>query len=276
MADAASASRIQSKVRTDLISMISDAVARQGAAIDTMVGYIATHFGDLSRQEPALFQQAHQDVGNAAMVSVVTGFNNRRFRRDTGPYRGGENRLSGRLGRALASRSNVSASSVGLSIINEGFLDREAAHWRRLNFGAGAGSREGIIAPQQFAITWGGVAAGVLGLAEQPSAAFQIPRGFWLSSGGEVVSPNPALGSARFYPGDPSNAGYGSGLPKQRPRITGGIASRNFIDAGVRRIANELPRAYQTLYEGHFARTSEGLKALARQPIPFHYRRSNR
>lgn len=267
---------------------LSVAVAEQGAALDSMVGFIGRNFENLAQQKPALFQRAHQDVGVQAMRNVSQAFISRRFRRPVGPYRGSENRLSGRLGRALSSSANIHATVEGLSIINSSYLDREAAHWRRLNFGAGAGSREGIIAPQQFPITWGGVAAGVLGLASDPSPAFVIPFGFWLNSGGPTSPSVEALGQDRFFPGSASRrlGGFGGahgagsvkdlGFVQQRRKATGGIASRNFLDAGVRGVANDLPRAYQTIYEDVYADTKTGLAALARNPISTQYRRPNR
>lgn len=278
--------------RIDLASMLSNALGASDEAIGGMVGVIAATFGAIQTKEKSRFRQAHQDVGEAAMRSIAQGFVSRRFRRPVGQYRVGDDRLTGKLGRALSNTTqNVLASEHGLAIVNTGYLDREAAHWRRLNFGAGGGGREGIIAPQQFAITWEGVVAGTLGLETQPSHSFVVPYGYWVGGGGGPVRPDiGARGNDQFFVGNPSGRftpGHDVGIVRQHRKVSRGIASRNFLDAGVRRVANELPRAYEAIYNDLYENARGRLESVAAvfggeviepspQGIPYHYRRSNR
>lgn len=279
----------RNRARVDFAGALQAAVVAQAAGLDEMVRTIGKTFSSIQRLEPGRFQQAHQQVGDAAVRAMVAGFNSRRFRRPAGRYRAGDNRLTGTLGRALNSTSMVRADATSLSIINEEVLDKEAAHWRRLNFGAGAGSTEGIIAPQKFTITWGGIVAGTLGLEMQPSPAFSIPFGFWISGGRPVPPSREALGTGQFFVGsprgvDPDEPGF---VPRQRKLPTAGIGSRNFLDAGVRAVANQLPRAYEQIYIDLWNTSRSTLDNAARyasakvvgpttQNISLHQRRSNR
>lgn len=283
----------------DMVGMMNAALVRHGEAVSGVFEFVAKTFGDLQGSDPGLFQNAHRDVGASALRSAQQGFRSRRFRRPAGSYRVGQDRLSGRLTSALNNPGHVRATSTTLEVINQGLLDREAAHWRRLNFGAGQGSREGLHAPASFPINWAGVAVGVLALDADPSPAFTVPRGYWIPGGESGNSANPGrLGLDQFFlsgrrateevPGRPSMVkgmgirGRASGPVR---RGTKGIASSNFLDAGVRRVANELPRAYATIYDDLFLRSKPTLEALGRtygakvvtpsqQNIRFNYNRS--
>lgn len=284
----------------DMVGMMNAALERQGAAVGGVFEFVAKTFGDLQGSDPGLFQDAHHDIGASALRSAQQGFRNRRFRRPAGSYRAGQDRLSGRLSSALSGPGHVRATANTLEVINQGLLDREAAHWRRLNFGAGQGSREGLHAPESFPINWAGVAVGVLALDYDPRPGFTVPRGYWIPGGGESGNrPNAGrLGLDQFFlsgrratedvPGRASMVkgmgirGRAAGPVK---RATKGIASSNFLDAGIRRVANELPRAYATIYSDLFARSKPTLEALGRtygatvvtpgqQDIRFNYNRS--
>lgn len=259
----------RNRARVDMAQALQASIFATGRALDDMVGIVASTFGAVQRLESARFTSAHQQVGEAAIRSISAAYRNRRFRRGAGRYREGDNRLSGKLGKALSnSKAMVSADASSVSIINTSFLDREAAHWRRLNFGAGAGGAEGITAPARYAITWEGVAAGTLGLEAQPSPAFFIPRGYWME-GGRMVSPGEGR-RGQFFPGNPSNRLGGAtpgslGVGMQAKKMTRGIASRNFLDAGVRRLANELPRAYAAIYADLYENARGTLENAARR-----------
>lgn len=178
-------------------------------------------------------RRIHEDAGRAAQRSLVAGYTNRRRRRGTPPYRINakdprNNRLAGGiLRRALNNPSMVKATADSVFFIDAATLDREAAHWRRINFGAGRiGGSPG---PGEFQMRWGSLVIGALGLTDGPSPAFRIPRGFWFEN--------------EFYPTGEQPGGRGKGR-LQKPRMTFGIAASQFLDAGVRRLAQELPRGY--------------------------------
>jgi hypothetical protein len=224
----------------------------------------------------AEFTQAHRDVGNAALRSLIDGYTHRRFRRPQDPYRAGDQRYAGgALLRALRREEHVNAFARGFDFLDTGILNSEAKQWRRLNFGAGSGSAGGIDVPQSFQMTWGDL---VVGLRPDPRPAFRIPRGFWFDQGGTRVGAGADRSGRFYYVGSPelpaSNETGNRRLGRPSPgRVTRGIASANFLDAGIRRIANELPRAYNTLfndlYDRQLGKLEEvGATAGLRAPSP--------
>lgn len=251
------------EMQISILQGMQDAVSSATQVESKMLKYIGDHFLRLAQFQPQRFTKAHTDVGLAAQRSMVQGFRNRRFRRPAGRYRAGENRLSGELGKALSNQGHVRANPYTLEFLNIHLMDQQAAHWRRLNFGAGGGSQEGITAPQQFPINWNGLVVATLGLDSQPSPAFRIPRGFWLTPSGESAGgANPSrLGQDQFFLRG-QRIGRSAGRPSKSV-VTAGIASRNFLDAGVRRVANELPRAYETIYTEAWTDMKPVLQALA-------------
>lgn len=196
-------------------------------------------------------QRAHQSAGDAGRRAMVAGFTHRRHRRPVASYREGDRFSGGALRRALNNPGMVEATSFTLRFINTDILDAEARHWRRLNFGAGAGSSGGISAPELFPIRWEGMVVATIGLAPDPRPAFTIPIGMFVTPGGQRVRPSvERRGTDMFY-------------PRKTSRVfpTAGIASSNFLDAGVRAIATALPRSYLDMYTSLFnsARISQRL-----------------
>ena len=188
-------------------------------------------------------KKIHQEAGDRALRSLIAGYTNRRRRRNTPTYRTAAKnpknvRLAGGvLRRALSRPEMVKATANSLLFIDTQMLDREAAHWRRINFGAGkfgAGST-----PAQFKVHWGSLVLGSIGLIDQPSPAFKLPGGFWYER--------------QFYPRSEKPKGLGRGR-KQKPVMTFGIVGAQFLDAGVRRLAEEIPRGYVEAFE-HLYRT---------------------
>jgi hypothetical protein len=195
-------------------------------------------------------KKVHQDIGEAAQRSMLQAYGHRRGR--TGlQYRlpGSENTArnkrysGGKLRAALARREQVEATAGSLKFINTTILNKEARQWRRLNFGAGG--RAGT-SPRQFQVEWAGLVVGAMGLEPDPRPAFALPAGFWVEPGGGGRQRAGAPGSGEFYPASMRPAGI-RGAPQKR-RMTAGIHAANFLDAGVRRIADEFPKAYQAMY----------------------------
>lgn len=236
-----------------LTKQIGAAVVASGATESQVLDFLGKTLGGekLVQSFGSEFTQAHRDVGKAAIRSIAQAYTHRRFKRPSDSYRVGDQRYAGRaLYRALAGHddAHVSAHARGFFFLDTGILDQEAKQWRRINFGAGGGSQGGIQAPQRFEVEWAGLVVGALGLAPDPRPAFKIPRGFWFAASGERVGADSAARTGRFfYVGSPEMPTGRHGRPSPARR-TAGIASSNFLDAGMRRIANDLPRAYETLY----------------------------
>lgn len=183
-------------------------------------------------------QQLNYDVGRAAQLSVQQAYTHRRHRKNTPPYRTSPNDprnfryAGGLLLRALQSKDFFTATPDRLLWGNINRLDAEAKQWRRLNFGAGAAGEESE-GPQRFPMRWGTFVGEAIGIPDQVSPAFRIPKGWWLDGA--------------FYPMGEAPPGR-HGRPRAA-RMTAGIAASHFMDAGVRRIAEEYPKAASTMME---------------------------
>lgn len=201
-----------------------------------------------------------QRIGKNAQRSMVQSFGQLVTARE-GPasashYRAGEGRLAnGILLRALGRSDFFTATSDGLDFGNRAMLDSEAKHWHRVNFGA-AGRGQG--STKQFNINFAGAVSGSIGFDEGPSPAFSLPAGVWIGANGQRVksgsSPN---GTDMFFPQrkvllDAGGAKVGTvnvrpkgilGAPN-RLRPSRGIRGKNFMDAGLRRIASDVPEAF--------------------------------
>lgn len=230
---------------------------RSAAVVESaMLRTIGALFNDVAfvRQQGGKIRDAHHSIGEAARLSTQNAYTHRRFRRPPGSYRlddTGHNQryAGGALRKALGSgKGHVDADEYGLRFLNVDVLNEEAKQWRRLNYGAGGKAGE---APTQFPIQWGGMVVATLGLPADPRPAFKIPRGYWVGPDGKRVGAGAGLND-RFFPiGTSSNEISRAESFRGRPspaRMTAGIAASNFIDAGVRRIANEIPSAYIALY----------------------------
>lgn len=197
---------------------------------------------------PDQLRRAYTEVGRAAQRSVVQAFTHRKNRRSgVPPYRITPNLAKnkryagGALLRALQAPDFFRATPRGLDFINAGRLDQEARHWRRLNFGAGAVAGD---PPQKFQVVSGsGLVIAAMGLEPDPRPAFILPRGYWVDVTTGLQNIEGAHGTSAFYPvGEYPPGVQGRGQP---PIFTRGIVATNFLDAGVRRIAHELPRAFE-------------------------------
>lgn len=149
-------------------------------------------------------------------------------------------------------------------------LDREARQWRRLNFGALPNRGSG---PGRFQVRWSNLVVASLGLTDDPRPPFSIPagagrRGYWTPSGefypaGEGPAANRGGSTA-------DDGGSSDGNIWVRKRPTKGIVARNFLDAGLRRIAGEMGPAFRDMYVASFknAESRARLTAGTGGPIP--------
>lgn len=245
------------KFQENLVGQFGLSVRGAATIESEMLQTIGALFNDVAfiRQQGGAVKAAHTRIGEVARRSTQNAYTHRRFRRPAGSYRlddTGQNQryAGGALREALGSRNgHVEADEFGIRFLNTDVLDKAAKQWRRLNYGAGG---KAGAAPHQYNLEWGGIVVATLGLPADPRPAFKIPRGYWVGPDGKRVGAGKG-GSDRFFPvgtssQEISRAESFRGRPSPA-RMTAGIAASNFIDAGVRRIANELPSAYMQLYE---------------------------
>lgn len=225
----------------------------------------------LQKEFASEFESLHHEVGKAALRSLGQAYTHRRFKRSVPSYRVGDQRYAGQaLYRALTSEGNIEATPFGLRFINADLLDAEARQWRRLNFGAGGGSGGGITPPQTFNVSWADVVIASLGLTADPRPAFRLPRGYWFEGEKRVGASQSSRSGRFFYAGSPDTPPGRIGRPGPS-RVTRGIASANFLDRGVARIANDLPRGYLTLFDELYQRELpriEKVAAAAKVSVP--------
>lgn len=285
---AGEADRILAQARADLhrrmtidladlfVNAIADANARTAQTLQEAARVIQQGVA------PESFRQVHETIGLRAQQAVLNSYAQVVTAQKHVPsYRladGGKNQryAGGKLREALSSAAMVSASERGLRFIDTDVLDAQARHWARLNAGAlgiGGGSR------RTFDIRWSNFVIAALGINMVPSAGFFVPRGYWWEGNGPVP-PGPT-GTSQFYPagsGPRASAqtrlfatgegGARKSIVFQRKRVSRGIRARNFLDAGVARIAEDLGPAYDRLYKDLYER-----KLVSVRPARSSYRR---
>lgn len=194
---------------------------------------------DKPRLDSARKQRLHDAIGRRGQQAVLNSYAQVvTARKRTASYRttGRSRRYAGgALRRAIASHEFYEATPDGLNFIRRSVLDREAKHWHRLNFGAGARGGGGRTAYQ---IRWGGLVAATIGFDDGPSKAFGMPEGFFRGPEGAPVPWGAAATSSQPF--------FATGRKQRFP--TQGIAARRFLDTGVGAVAKLLPRAYQDYY----------------------------
>lgn len=246
-------------------AQIVDAVALEISA-DVMQA-MAGGFGAVNRQLGAFFERVsrdlvaspqlarvHQEVGERAQRAILNSYAQRVTARE-GPasrfnaaYRNRRSRFGGgALRSALAHPGHVEAGQTYLRLLDIDILDTEAAHWYRLNFGAGPRGRETRSAVFQMILD--GRPIGPIGFTTGPSRSPVIlPAGFFLNMEGSRQGRDASRrGEDAFFPAGGA-AGVGARGRPLRARVTAGIAGRNYLDAGLRTLARDLPRAYDETF----------------------------
>lgn len=205
--------------------------------------------------------EIHRQVGAVAQRSVLNSYGQLVTARESpasrSHYRAGGSgamggpwvgRLAGGvLRRALGRGDFFLATPDGIGFINERMLDDEAAHWRRIAFGAGPRG-QGLHA--SFGVQWSGVVVAAFGLDVEASRGFEIPRGVWVNQG-------------EFYPiGEMERiSGTISGVQRRRA-WTRGIEGKAFLATGIERLATELPKGYESYYREIWAEFKHGVGPL--------------
>lgn len=203
---------------------------------------------------PDQFLAAHREVGAKAQTSVVYSYRSTRSRGGPRGYRTRDRYSGGRLLAALESPEFYRATAEGLEFINVELLNRRAAQWARLNFGAapaGKGSNK------QFGVQMSDMVVAVLGFNEPARPSFWIPKGyFWTGSAPAksgagskdqfyLAGTGPRKGTTRVRGSD----GERSFNALMNPRRSKGIDARHFLDAGLKRVAHEIGPAYKEVLD---------------------------
>lgn len=261
------------------LAIIVQAAQSSGdATLQAMSGLLDPHRGALTKtilQRPELFEQMNREIALKAQRSTLAALARRQPQRDLPAYRAGasNNRkkryANGRLRRAIDSPLFFYVDARSIRFINTTILDKEAVHWRRLNFGTRGGAA--IRPPAQFRIRWGKTSGGgeliaaAFGLDPDVRPAFRIPPGVWLEPGifypmGELPRgqrPEGAISAVSAREGATARRVAAQRGPRRgrRARVgqwTRGIASTNFMDAGVERIAREIGPTYFRFIDDRF------------------------
>lgn len=220
--------------------------------------------------------RVHQEVAEMMRANVRRSFS-AQFKGGN-RYRQGQGRISGGILReAIFDNSLVAATPRGINFVDEGRLSRTAAHWARMNFGAkGAGmpDRKRTMYPIRF----DDANVGRIGFNVGSRPAFSMPPGMWFSQEGKRVRPGEKGPADRFIPTratakrqtEPylyTNRGETVGRARKKTvslglhnKPTRGIRGREFLNPGVRTLAEQLPPRYMTLMEGWIKGAKKGMK----------------
>lgn len=205
----------------------------------------------------------HRQVGERAQRAVLNSYAQRVTARRTPPsrsnqaYRTRPERLAGKLRTALADRRHVVPTELGLSFMDTEVLDQEAAHWYRLNFGVGA--RGGRTSQGSFSLLMNGVELAQLSLTTGPSRnPMFMPRGFFVNAEGKREKRDASRRGldAFFLVGQVGGMGIRGATGTPNVILTKGIEARNYLDAGLRTLADELPRAWDNFFRDALAARS--------------------
>jgi hypothetical protein len=182
---------------------------------------------------------AHVAIAERAQNAIVQGWR-ARLPLKSGPYRKGSNpqkdRLSGRLGEALASEAMISGTTDrGISFLNTEVLRDKARHWYRVNYGAFGDKVPAIRQPKSYPVDLGGHTIGTVQDPNEPASQSYLPIRFTYSQANEFV---PLRGPAR-----PPDGKRG-----------GGHRAALFTDLGWKAMADGVEPAYRKMLFTKFSR----------------------
>jgi hypothetical protein len=125
---------------------------------------------------------ANLQIAEKAQDAVVQGWR-ARLPLKSGPYRRGsdpdKDRLSGHLGRALASSQMISGTTDrGITFLNTTYLAENARHWYRVNYGAFGHNVPAIRRPKAYPVTMNGHTLFSIRDENEPAANSWLPRAF--------------------------------------------------------------------------------------------------
>lgn len=211
--------------------------------------------------------RVHEMVANEARERVLKRYDEQ-IRGDN-QYRQNAGRLSGRLRKAISRRDVIRAGRDGIIFGNTAVLDATAAHWRRINFGAG---ERGAERPQQPApLILGGQRLGgqFLRFDTGPSPAFSMPAGLFFNGGVPQKFSIPK--GHQFYPLGQALARLKDVDPKRLQQLGGagflggriptkGIRGAHFMEAGLFVLGRRLPDEYFKLAKQWIAESLDDVR----------------
>lgn len=141
----------------------------------------------------------------------------------------------GKLLRALADPSMATGTAYGIGFINTALLDRAAAQWYRLNFGAAPGQGfSGVThSPPAARIRFGSNQGISLALTGGMGSGFRVPRGTFFQGA--------------FFLG--RRGGAGSDVRRVKSQQASGIKPRRFLDQGLVSLAENFGPAYKNHFQ---------------------------
>ena len=200
-------------------------------------------------------KEMHYNVTKDVRSAVVNRYKATRISRgkgyrgvDTGNYRRFSN---GRMLKALYSKAVVTHDQNGIYLYNMGELDKRAAQWYRLNFGAKPRGKQksGPTSPMKFFGATTGLRVNLDRFGpSDPLTSFKLPVGFWSSTKApETPGAKLRKGNTAFYPSKlgpkPSR---NMGPPKKLiPRR--GIHGTGFLDQGLTVLNNRYPKELEKI-----------------------------
>jgi len=166
---------------------------------------------------------------------------------------------SGAMERAMRQPSFAEGDSRGIRFINKEAMDRAAAQWYRLNFGAAPrGSKNPSVGSMKFFGRASSQRAEFTGF--KPSQGFKIPQGgvgFWSntisSTSTGKFKPTRGRGKAFYIRTRKTQIISGRGIPRVqliRNKTTNGIQGKRFLDAGAKAINETYPRLITEMIRG--------------------------
>lgn len=238
---------IADRASSQITKLLANAVVEAGYARSKMLNALADSIR--AGLFEADFRDVHQRIAENAQNATLAAYDGR-DRKGPRAYRTddtGNNRryAGGALRRALAAPDFYRATQNGIAFGNVSVLNKEARHWARIAFGAGA---IGTGAHSSFAVRWSNLVVASLGLDVPARPAFTIPRGYFYAPGTKQVQRAGTPGTGEFYPVGSRKPGTRGRPTIQGRMLTRGIEGTDFFSPGLRVIATELPIGYGQIY----------------------------
>ena len=203
--------------------------------------------GDMARVHGQIARDMHEAVMDAYATNVEG-------QRKVPSYQR-QSRLAGHLGRMVRRRDFVQSDASGIGLgLPTAVMDKEAAHWNRMNFGAGQAAGD---QPGPYPIRLFGETVATAELPSGPSKPFVLPKGFFIQ-GGRAVAPQ-----ADFRGSGSEGPFVVSRKSPYRPAVTSGIRGRHFMEAGLEVMAEQLPIRYADLLNEWVQRGGDAARAIS-------------
>lgn len=188
-------------------------------------------------------RQANERLVKAGQAASLKRYDQRRAASDTpGQYRMSAGRISGgRLRRAIASKGFISFDANSIGIGNVAKLNKEAAHWARINWSAGPQQGNS----PQIRLRFDDRIVATIAADRRPAPLWNIPQGAYFNSVGEMHI-------------NTRGAGMSAGPIK---------AAHNpyhFIEAGFQEIAVRFGPEYETMMFGWLQKSGQEAKNFAK------------